>query len=322
MQTAILSSGLGTLLASVLVLGALDFGLPLRAADPTAGLGFQTGTNGEFTFDTGLVRGKLRPNGKCRGLSSVVHVPSGVTLDRGDTGYGLLSHYRVFTANKRHGGGAWDWPSTASLRADGTVEVAWASDPARPFDLRAVYRWVAPDTCEVETTAAAKESISGFESFLASYFQGRFSNCLAYVSDPPSAPGKPGFLATEKEAGPWQMFPRDDTVLRLIQDGRWKLDPNPVDWTIRPKLERPIAVRRDPASGVTAAFLAPIRDCFAIAAPFQTEGHYSLYLSLFGRDLKAGEKAQARVRLQIAREFSADKIVESQKAITAGKGAE
>jgi hypothetical protein len=33
--------------------------------------------------------------------------------------------------------------------------------------------------------------------------------------------------------------------------------------------------------------------------PQQAEGHYSLYLSLFGRDLKPGETARAVARLVI-----------------------
>jgi len=46
--------------------------------------------------------------------------------------------------------------------------------------------------------------------------------------------------------------------------------------------------------------LSPPEECFAIATPYEGEGHYSLYLSRFGRDLKAGETAKARTRLVIA----------------------
>jgi hypothetical protein len=33
--------------------------------------------------------------------------------------------------------------------------------------------------------------------------------------------------------------------------------------------------------------------------PYQTEGHYSLYFSLFGRTIAAGDTATAKVRMQI-----------------------
>jgi hypothetical protein len=45
--------------------------------------------------------------------------------------------------------------------------------------------------------------------------------------------------------------------------------------------------------------MARPEDCFAIAMPFETEGHFSVYLSLFGRDLAAGKTAPARARMQL-----------------------
>jgi hypothetical protein len=286
------------------------------AATGLARLSFVPSAGGAFTFDTGVLRGKLRPNGKTRGLSSVVHIPSGVMLDRGDQGYGLFSHYRVFTANHRYGGGAWDWPSTAKAQADGSVVVDWAPQPGRPFSMRAVYRWAAPDTLDLETSVTAQSDLSGFESFLASYFSEKFTNAMVVVSGPPPETGKAGFLSAEKSLGDWLMFPRDAAALALVQDGRWKIEPNPVAWVRLRPLARPIAVRRDPVSGVTAALMAPTEDCFAVAMPFQTEGHYSVYLSLFGRDVKAGETARARARLQISGVFSEPAILERQQALS------
>jgi len=43
--------------------------------------------------------------------------------------------------------------------------------------------------------------------------------------------------------------------------------------------------------------------------PHERESHYSLYLSLLGRDLKPGESARARARLWIARGLSEEAIV-------------
>jgi hypothetical protein len=45
--------------------------------------------------------------------------------------------------------------------------------------------------------------------------------------------------------------------------------------------------------------MSPPQDCFAVLTPFEAEPHRSMYLSLFGRDLKAGETARARARLVI-----------------------
>lgn len=267
----------------------------------SAPLSFAPAGTNEFVFDTGVLRGTLRAGGKSRGLSSVVHIPTGLTLDRS---MGLFGHYRVFTTNKRYGGGAWDWPSEANLRNDGSVKVTWPSTRERPFELRAVYRWTAPNTLDLETTVQAATNLLKFESFLASYFAENFTHSLVRVAELPGTPNTAGFLAAEKEAGTWQVFPRDEAVMAIVRDGRWSQPPSPVDWVQRPRLAGPLAIRRDPASGLIAVLMSPPGDAFAVCTPFQTEQHYSMYLSLFGRDLKAGETAGARSRLLIAQRFS------------------
>ena len=264
-------------------------------------------TNG-FVFDTGVLRGKLRADGRSKGLSSVVHTPSGRTLDRS---MGLFGHYRVFSANKRYGTAAWDWPSEAKLLSDGRVEVRWPSVEERPFELRAVYRWAAPDTLDVETSVLAKTNLAKFESFLGSYFAESFSNSLVYVANLPDKPGSPGFLTAGQSFGTWLTFPREDAVWAIVRDGRWTFPPSPVDWVKMPQLARPLGVRRDPATGLTAVLMSPPEECFAVSTPFQTEGHYSMYLSLFGRDLKEGETAFARARLVIAENLSDTQVLQA-----------
>jgi hypothetical protein len=304
---------LTTRLAAVVAVSVTLLATSAPSAD-TSRLSF-TPSGKEFTFDTGVLRGKLRPQGKSLGLASVIHIPSGVMLDQGDQGYGLFSHYRVFTTGQRYGHGAWDWPSTARMREDGAVEINFASDTNRPFDFRAVYHWAAPDTLDLETTVFARQDLRGFESFLASYFAARFTNALAYVNEPPAKTGQPDFMAAEKSLGTWQMFPRDAAAVALVNDGRWQLEPHPVQWSTMPALARPIGVRRDPVSGVSVALMGRAEDCFAVLMPYQTEGHYSLYLSLLGRDLKAGQTATARTRLLVLTTFSEGKILESWKAL-------
>ena len=280
------------------------------AGAPAAPLAFTQARPGEFQFDTGVLRGKLRPSGKALGLSSVVYIPANAALDRGDRGYGLFSHYRVFSANKRYGTAAWDWPGTARLRDDGAVEVQWPADKDRPFELSARYRWSSPSALDLETVVKAQQDLPGFEVFLASYFQEQFTNAVVYVRESSKGMPQPGFRAAEKPQGDWQMFPRDPAVLPLINDGRWRLQPNPVNWAILPLLQKPLAVRRAPTTGLTAVLMAPPEDCFTIAMPYQTEGHYSIYLSLFGRDVKSGETARARARLSIAVKPSDQEVLE------------
>jgi hypothetical protein len=209
----------------------------------------------------------------------------------------VFSHYRLLGAGSRYGTAAWDWPSTARLLDGGAVEVRWGADAKHPFDMTAVYRWKQPNVLDLTTTVTAQKPVQGLEVFLASYLQG-FPESLVYVRQ--GRTRKATFLAAERSAGHWQMFPRDEQAVRTITDGRWKRPPNPVNWKIMPFLAAPLALRRDTQSGLTVVVMAPAEDCFAVATPYGAEGHRSLYLSLLGRDLRAGESATARSRLVIA----------------------
>jgi len=259
-------------------------------------LAFAPGVSGEYTFDTGLLRGKLRRGGKSLGLSEVVSAPSGARVDRG---VGILSVYRVFTTNHRYWSAGWDRPSTARLLSDGAVAVTWPAADGRPFELSTVYRWNNARTLDVETTVKAEKDLKNFEVFLASYFHESLRSPFVYVQKNPEASEKPGFLPARKSFGSWQMFPRNDAVVDVIRDGRWTKEPHPVDWAIMPHLAAPVCVRRGDATDVTVILMAPPKDCFAIATPYEGEGHYSLYLSLFGRDVKASRTATAHARLVV-----------------------
>lgn len=281
---------------------------PPGAMKPTDGgrLAFSIGSSNEFVFATGVLRGTLRAGGRSKGLSSVIHLPTGTRMD---SSMGLFSHYRVFSTGKRYGVGAWDWPSEAKLLADGSVEVRWPATGDRPFELSALYRWAAANTLDLQTTVVAKTDLPHFESFLASYFTADFTNALVCSGDSSSAGQL--FTPAEKERGTWLAFPRDEGAIAVIRDGRWKLEPNPVDWVLLPCFTRPLAVRRAPATGLTALLMSLPGDCFAISTPHQTEAHGSTYLSLFGRDLRSGETALARSRLLIAPQLSEAEMVKA-----------
>ena len=273
---------------------------------------FKSSGEEEYRFDTGTLRGTLRRGGKSLGLSSIVHVPTGTRLDGGRNG--IFSHYRVFTANKRYGHGAWDWPSTSKILPDGSVQIHWPAAKDHPFELRAVYRWSRTNTLDLETTVTARSDLPQFESFLASYFHRAFSGSSVYVGKPTKAGSKPGFATTERSFGHWQLFPRNREVISLVKDGRWQKAPSPVDWAIRQDNAAPLAMRRDQKSGLCAILMASPDDCFAVATPYQGEGHFSLYFSLFGRTLKTGQSATARARLVIALSPTDEQILETYRS--------
>jgi len=264
----------------------------------------------QFLFDTGSLRGILRQGDRSAGLAEVVEAQSGVKVS---ASLGLFSHYRLLDADARYGPAAWDWKSDARLLPDGSVEARWAADEKHPFDLAVLYRFSSANALDVTSTVTVRKDLRKFESFLASYFAG-FDQSFVYAKDADGA----RFVPTPIESGAWQMFPRDDDAVKIIRDGRWRREPNPVDWTIRPQLAGALAMRRDGKTGLTALVMARPEDCFAISTPYSGEGHRSLYLSLFGRDLKAGATATARSRLVIGREISEKKAVEMYEAYVKG----
>ena len=269
-------------------------------------LKFTSSKNGEYVFDTGVLRGKLRRNGKSMGLSSAVHIPSGVRLD----GFmGIFTPYRIFTTNKRYGSAAFDWLSTSKLLPDGAVQVTWPEEKDRPFEMVAIYCWRASSILELEITVKPRKDLSKFEVFLASYFNKTFPSSCVYVDRNPQAKDKPGFLMAEKAFGDWQIFPRNGDVVPVIQDGRWQKEPHPVEWAIMPDMQMPIGFRRSTEMDPTVILMAPKDDCFAIATPHRGEPHYSLYLSLFGCDLKAGQTVKAHSRLIVTTDISDEEIL-------------
>ncbi len=178
--------------------------------------------------------------------------------------------------------------------------------------MTAVYRWSAPDRLDLQATVKPGRPLPRFELFLASYFQG-FPVTMAYVKQPDQA-GAPASLRTVlASAGTWQMFARDDVAREMAVDGRWKQPPHPVVWNTPASLAGPLAVRRDLKSGLAVLLMAPAADCSAVSMPYGEEGHRSVYLSLFGRDLAAEQPATAHARLVVSRGISDQQAIKTYK---------
>ena len=273
---------------------------PASAAD---GLVFLGPDNGEYQFDTGILKGVLHRGGRSTGLLPVSDVATGKVLTKS---MGWLSPYRTLSTGTQHGYGAWDWASEAKLLPDGAVEVRWLANDTYPLNMTAVYRWTAANTADLEIAVTPQKDLPKLEIFVASYFEG-FTQALVYAQD--AATGQAKFVPALKEDAVWHVFPRDGEVAKLVGDGRWQHPPAPVTWTVRNPLAGPLAIRRNPELGLTALVMSPPEDCFAVYTPYGEEGHGSLYLGLLGCDVKAGQTATGRARLAIGRAVSDEQAV-------------
>lgn len=278
-------------------------------------LQFARGEAGSFTFDTGVLKGVLRQEGRSIGLIPVTYTADGLEIAGGE---GLFNHYRVFIYGKRYGYGARRWPSTAELHTDGSVEVLWTATPDRPFELRATYRWVAPNAIDLVTTVRAETKLEAFEVFLASYYRPAFTDSRVWASHDPRWSPKAGFVSADRELGEWLAFPRDERGVDVIGDGRWELEPHPLGWTMMPNFTLPLAIRRDPSSGLTVIVMTRRDDCFGIFTPYGEEKHVSNYMSLFGHDIEGGETASARSRLVVLPDPSEEEILGIAEAFLEG----
>ncbi len=291
------------------ILAALTGRYSLAEDRPSPKLAFTRGASKSF-FDTGVLKGLLGAGGKSLGLQPVTHVASDVQMAGA---FGILSPYRLLTSDARFGTAAWDWASKSELTPDGAVRVHWSPDKEHPLELTGVYRWAAGDALDLELTVKPQRELRQFELFLASYVNG-FPASLAYVRQSASGNAAGRFMEAVKSGGDWQTFPRDAAAAAIFSDGRWSRPPNPVTWKIMPRLAAPLALRRDAKSGLVAILMSRPSDCFAVSMPYGEEGHRSVYLSLFGHDLKAGQAASAGARMVVGKDISEERAVELYRA--------
>ncbi|NQT17505.1 MAG: hypothetical protein HQ582_32420 [Planctomycetes bacterium] len=297
------------------------------AAEP-ASLAFRpVDEEGYVAFDTGLLRGKVRLDGRHQGISSITHVPSEMELAKS---VGLFSYYRIFSAGKRYGHAARDWPLETSLLDDGALRIVFPPHEEHPLEMTGTFRWHAPDTLDLETTVTPSVPMPRMEVFLSSYFVEDFEGLVYLKPNRFSKAKPPTFVRTDWSElidGNYLMFPRDPDVLPTIYDGRWEFPPAPVTWAFTRYLAAPIGVRRHGETGLAAVVMSPPDDCFAVAVPYNKEppdnvaGHGSVYLSLFGVDMAAGQATTAHCRLIIAKNLSDEAILQRYRAYLDERGA-
>ena len=155
----------GLLLAAGTALLAVRFS---SAADaPSPRLAFTRAGN-ELQFDTGVLKGTLAEGGKPLGLRPLAHVASGVQLAGA---FGILSPYRLLTADARFGTAAWDWASTSDVLPDGAARLHWPADKDHPLEMTGTYRWAAADTLDLELVVKPQRGLRQFETLPGFVFQ-------------------------------------------------------------------------------------------------------------------------------------------------------
>ncbi len=306
------------------VIAALSISALAPAAEPVFRA---TDKKGWFAFDTGVVRGKLRADGKSQGMPTFVDAKTGKELAHGGGNPGLLSYYRLLSREKRWGDPkkhdtCRGWPQEASRLQDGSVRIVWPPADDHPVKMIATYRWSSPTTIDLVTELTPQIDFPESEVFLSNYFHSDFQSYI-YVKPPRHGRGEPHFLhpvGSDLVVGTYLAFPRDLRGVRMFYDGRWEQGHNPVQWTAPRYYAAPLSLMRDEATGITFVLMARPEECFSVEMPYNltppdgVAGHHSIYYSLFGQDLAAGETAQARMRLIVDRKISNERALELYQA--------
>lgn len=308
-------------------LGLLLLGVALPIQGQSTKLAFSPVADGYSTFDTGVLRGKMKLDGKYQGIASIVYGPTGMELAKAP---GLLSYYRIFSTDTRYGHAARDWPLSTKILDEGALEVHFPPGEDHPLDLTGIFRWAAPDTLDLETIVCPQVPMPNMEVFLSSYVVPGF-DALVYVKPNRFTKGKPpSFLRADWNElfdGNYLVFPRDREAMLLVFDRRWEIPPNPVTWAFARYLAEPVALRRHAESGLTVAWMSPPADCFAVMTPYNKQppdnvaGHSSIYLSFFGKDVAAGQTVRAHCRVVIGKDLGDEAIVDRYQKYLAERGA-
>ncbi|MBD3265245.1 hypothetical protein GF373_01125 [bacterium] len=274
-------------------------------AQQDASLAFQSAGDGVFTFNTGAYKGVLHGSKKPQGLRSLVDGQSGMEISKLP---GLLCFYRLLSVNQRWERDFRERDTAANLLADGALQVTWSPEEDYPIELIATYKWKAKNILDLGITFTPTRMMRDVEVFLSSYFNKKLKGYV-YADKTFMLPGKPAFLPADVKGpadflyGTYLAFPRDPRAAQIIYDGRWEKGLHPVHFSVTRFYKYPLFVKKDPASGTSALLMARPEDCFSLEMSYNREpadniaNHSSVYFSLFGEDLRAGETRHTTIRL-------------------------
>lgn len=269
-----------------------------------------------FQFETSALQGKFiagdqreLPRGYARhGLRDLLLQPSGRDphAPSGEVGgkrrhAGMLNLYRVYSATESFGA-LRDEDADIEQSPDGAT-LTWPANDERPVTISATWKISGPAQIDLKIVADPQRDIENFEILLANYvaldlFKGIYleKEGLPVFSETAVQGGNYGFYPLNEEARKplansgrvhsswkWPSFiPEDDAALPLVVAGN---DSYEILLMSDPQSTRAICVTPNGEDGAPPETWTNI------------EQHSSMYLSLFSRDVRAGEPLTAHARL-------------------------
>lgn len=266
----------------------------------------------EMEFNLSQLSGVINFS-KSHHFSKVRYIPSNMLIspDGSDMEHvGLLNFFRVLIS----GGYLTELRAEKPLvkpEKDG-VTLTWLPTIRRQANVTIRFTFSEPNIIDMDMSAETLSNYPGFEILLSAYLAPGFVSG-AYVAKEEFGPVIPEQIRITDQPmihGVWPFFPRDEAGANLLTDGRHQKG----RWYWRMAIGRrygmPMAFFNK--GNVDVLVMGRPEDVYAVGATYEGDpetdniaAHRSLYLSLFGEDLVAGEGRRTQMRMIIG-EFGSD----------------
>lgn len=256
---------------------------------------------GELRFETEMIRGVLRADGRQQSITELIYKPADSRVDSGM----MLAPYRLLSRSAWMGE-AREMPHRARPIEDG-IEIVW--DASLTHQATLGMRITIQEPAHIDTTVSVvgHAFYPDYEVFISAYFREGFRSG-AYLA-PVSGESPTTVVQLQPESNPlfremYLAFPRDERAANIVTDGRWQRGRHHTRFLPARYYGLPLGFYGQRDGPLDVLFMGPPSDVFAVNMAYFTDDpldhvgqHNSLYLSLFGRDLHPGERWQTKVRL-------------------------
>lgn len=188
------------------------------------------------------------------------------------------------------------------------VTLTWLPTIRRQANVTIRFTFSEPNIIDMDMSVETLTNYPGFEVLLSAYLAPGFVSG-AYVAKEEFGPVEPEQIRITDQPmihGVWPFFPRDEAGAHLLTDGRHQKG----RWYWRMAVGRrygmPMAFFNN--GDVDVLVMGRPEDVYAVGATYEGDpktddiaAHRSLYLSLFGEDLVAGEGRRTQMRMIIGK---------------------
>ena len=250
---------------------------------------------------------------KSHHFSEVRYTPSNMLISPDGSGMehvGLLNFFRVLI----RGGYLTELREEKPLvkaEKDG-VTLTWLPTIRRQANVTIRFTFLEPNIIDMDMSVETMINYPGFEILMSAYMAPGFVSG-AYVAKEEFGPVEPEQIRITDQPmihGVWPFFPRNEAGANLLTDGRHQKG----RWYWRMAVGRrygmPMAFFNK--GEVDVLVMGRPEDVYAVGVTYEGDAekdnvaaHRSLYLSLFGEDLAAGEGRRTQMRMIIG-EFGSD----------------